>query len=198
MPRTAPIKTVATFEDYVRFETTSDVRHEFVDGNLFVMAGGLKRHNYVGGMLYARLLPISVAKGCYTYINDIITKMPSGKGYYPDVLVTCDSSLDSNRVVYRPSILVEVLSSSTESIDRGEKWEQYQTIPSLEHYILLSQNEPVAEVFSRNDGKWLYERLTGDSKLRFASLELEIVLSDLYQNLPAAEIEEPFPMPEDA
>jgi Uma2 family endonuclease len=198
MPRTAPIKTVATFEDYVRFETTSDVRHEFVDGNLFVMAGGLKRHNYVGGMLYARLLPISVAKGCYTYINDIITKMPSGKGYYPDVLVTCDSSPDSNRVVYRPSILVEVLSSSTESIDRGEKWEQYQTIPSLEHYILLSQNEPVAEVFSRNDGKWLYERLTGDSKLRFASLELEIVLSDLYQNLPAAEIEEPFPMPEDA
>ena len=148
MLRDAPVKTAVTFDDYVRFETTSDVRHEFVDGNLFVMPGGTKRHNYVGGMLYAKLLPI-VARGCYPYFTDVIARMPSGKGYYPDVLVTCDSSLDSSRTVYRPSILVEVLSRTTEAIDRGEKWEQYQTIPSLEAYVLLSQNEPVCEVFSR-------------------------------------------------
>ncbi len=61
MLRTSPVKTELTFEDYVRFETTSDVRHEFVDGNLFVMPGETKRHNFVGGMLYAKLLPISVA-----------------------------------------------------------------------------------------------------------------------------------------
>ncbi len=190
MPRVSPVKTVATFEDYVRFETTSDVRHEFVDGNLFVKAGGLKRHNFVAGMLYAKLLPISVARGCYTYFADVITRMPSGTGYYPDVLVTCDSSMDTNRVVYRPNILIEVLSQSTEAIDRGEKWEQYQTIPSLEQYVLLSQNEAIAEIFSRNDDKWLYERLTGDATLRFSSLELEIVLSDLYKNLPQADTEE--------
>jgi Uma2 family endonuclease len=190
MPRVSPVKTVATFEDYVRFETTSDVRHEFVDGNLFVIAGGLKRHNFVTGMLYAKLLPIAVARGCYTYFADVITRMPSGKGYYPDILVTCDSSIDTNRVVYRPNILIEVLSQSTEAIDRGEKWEQYQTIPSLEQYVLISQNEPVAEVFSRTDGKWLYERFTEDAKLIFSSLKLEIVLSDLYQNLPDAEAEE--------
>lgn len=190
MPRVSPVKSVATFEDYVRFETTSDVRHEFVDGNLFVMAGGLKRHNFVANRMLIRLFDVAIEHGCYAYSSDVITKMPSGKGYYPDVLVTCDSSIDTNRVVYRPNILIEVLSQSTEAIDRGEKWEQYQTIPSLERYVLLSQNEPVAEVFSRTDNKWLYERLTGDTKLKFASLELEIVLSDLYLNLPIEELEE--------
>jgi Uma2 family endonuclease len=190
MPRVSPVKTVATFEDYVRFETTSDVRHEFVDGNLFVKAGGLKRHNFVANRILIRLFDVAIEHGCYAYSSDVITKMPSGKGYYPDVLVTCDSSLDTNRVVYRPNILIEVLSQSTEAIDRGEKWEQYQTIPSLEQYLLLSQNEPVAEVFSRTDNKWLYERFTGDAKLKFASLELEIVLSDFYKNLPIEELEE--------
>ena len=189
MLRDSPVKTAVTFDDYVRFETTSDVRHEFVDGNLFVMPGGTKRHNYVGGMLYAKLLPI-VARGCYPYFTDVIARMPSGKGYYPDVLVTCDSSLDSSRTVYRPSILFEVLSRTTEAIDRGEKWEQYQTIPSLEAYVLLSQNEPVCEVFSRQAEKWLYERLAGDAKLVFSSLGFEVVISDLYQNLPAPEPEE--------
>ena len=134
MLRTSPVKTAFTFEDYLRFESTADVRHEFVDGNLFVMPGGTKRHNYVAGMLYAKLLPVVVLKGCYPYFTDVIARMPSGKGYYPDVLVTCDSSLDSSRTVYHPNVLIEVLSRTTEAIDRGEKWEQYQTIHSLESY----------------------------------------------------------------
>ena len=190
MLRTSPVKTAFTFEDYLRFELTADVRHEFVDGNLFVMPGGTKRHNYVAGMLYAKLLPVVVLKGCYPYFTDVIARMPSGKGYYPDVLVTCDSSLDSSRTVHHPNVLIEVLSRTTEAIDRGEKWEQYQTIHSLESYVLLSQNEPVAEVYLRIEDKWLYQRLVGDAMLTFSSLEFEVVLSDLYQNLPEAEPEE--------
>jgi Uma2 family endonuclease len=190
MSRVAPVKTELTFEDYVRLEMTSQVRHEFVDGNLFVMAGGTKRHNSLGIMLCARLLPFVQAKGCSIYFNDVIARIPSGKGYYPDLMVTCDSSLDSNRTVLRPSIIVEVLSSSTEAIDRGEKWEQYQTIGSLEQYVLLSQNEAVAEIYSRQENKWIYERITGDKLLIFSGLELEIVLSELYQNLPATEPED--------
>lgn len=190
MLRDAPVKTQLTFEDYVRFESTSDVRHEFVEGNLFVMPGGTKRHNFVAGMLYAKLLPKTLAKGCYAYFTDVIARMPSGKGYYPDVLVTCDSSLDSKRTVLRPSLLIEVLSDSTELIDRGEKWEQYQTISSLEQYVLLSQHEPIAEVFSRQGNSWLYQRLTGEAKLSFSSLGFEFTLSELYQNLPPLE-EEP-------
>ena len=182
-----PVKTELTFEDYVRFEMTSDVRHEFVDGNLFVMPGGTKRHNFITNRCVIRLFEVAIEKGCYVYSNDVITRVPNGKGYYPDVLVTCDSSLDSNRTVLRPSILIEVLSNSTQSIDRGEKWEAYQNLPSLEQYILLSQNEPIAEVFSRTENKWFYERLIADAQLFLPSLEFGFTLSDLYQNLPSEE-----------
>ncbi len=190
MSRVAPVKTELTFEDYVRFETTSDVRHEFVDGNLFVMAGGTKRHNLLGGLVYAKVLPVAFARGCFTYFADVIARMPSGKGYYPDLMVTCDSSSDSNRTVLRPSIIVEVLSGSTEAIDRGEKWEQYQSIPTLEQYVLLSQSEAVAEVYSRAQNKWIYERISGDVPLTFSSLDFEFALSGLYQNLPTLETDD--------
>ena len=172
------------------FEMTSTVRHEFVDGNLFVMAGGTKRHNLLGGLIYAKILPVALARGCFTYFADVIARMPSGKGYYPDLMVTCDSSLDSNRTVLRPSIIVEVLSVSTEVIDRGEKWEQYQTIPTLEQYVLLSQSEAVAEIYSRQASKWIYERISGDALLTFSSLDFDVVLSELYQNLPPSEIDD--------
>jgi Uma2 family endonuclease len=199
MLRDAPVKTQTTFEEYVAFETQSDVRHEFDDGNLYVMPGGTKRHNMIAGVLYAQLLPVTLARGCFVFFTDVIVRVPSGKGFYPDLFVTCDSSLDSKRVAHRPSIIIEVLSDSTELIDRGEKWQQYQRIPSLEQYVLLSQHEPSAEVFSRDAAsrdtstrqgdKWLYELLTGDGALRFPSLEKEIVLSSLYQNLPTLDAE---------
>jgi Uma2 family endonuclease len=110
--------------------------------------------------------------------------MPSGKGYYPDLLITCDPSLDSSRTVLRPCTIVEVLSDSTEIVDRTEKWSEYQTIPSLEQYILLSQNQAVAESFSRHGEKWVYERLAGEKMLHFSSLDFAVLLQELYINLP--------------
>ena len=98
--------------------------------------------------------------------------------------VTCDSSLDSAQIVFCPKIIFEILSEETEGFDRGEKWQQYQEIPSLKQYILLSQKEPIAEVFSRQEEHWKYERLTDTAILKFSSLAFEFVLSDLYKNLP--------------
>ncbi len=187
MLREAPVKTGTTFDEYLVFEQKSLVHHEFVDGNLFVMAGKTQRHNMLAGILYAHLLPKVLAQGCRIFFNDVILKTQNGRGYYPDIFVTCDSSADSSRVTHRPNIIVEVLSNTTEVFDRGEKWEQYQKIPSLEHYMLISQNEVVAEVYSREGEKWIYEHFTNDAVLQFANLELEIKLSDLYQNLPAIE-----------
>jgi Uma2 family endonuclease len=139
------------------------------------------------GYLVLGLFEVALSRGCYAYSNDVIVQTPNGKGYYPDIFVTCDPTADSSRVVLRPGIIIEVLSNSTELFDRGEKWEQYQKIPSLEQYVLLSQNEPVAEVYSRQGEKWLYERLTDTAVLKFSNLEFEFMLSDLYQNLPTEE-----------
>jgi Uma2 family endonuclease len=185
--REAPVKTGTTFAEYVEFEQHSQVRHEFVDGNLFLMAGGTKRHNMIAGVFYAQLLPVILARDCFVYINDVIVQTPTGKGYYPDVFVTCDSSADSTCVALRPNIIIEVLSRTTEVIDRIEKWDQFQKIPSLEHYVLLTQREPIAEMYSRQGEKWLYERFTGDDLVKFPSLEFEVRLSELYKKLPPLE-----------
>ena len=190
MLRDAPIKTGATFEEYVAFETTSDVRHEFIDGNLFRMAGGTRRHNFLTNRLTMKLFDVALQKNCVVYSSDVIVRLPSGKGFYPDVFVTCDSSMDSAQVVQRPCIIIEVLSTSTEIFDRREKWEQYQQLPTLEQYILLSQSEPVAEVYSRRGEQWLYERVTGDAALRFPLLELQFALSEIYAGASAVSFDE--------
>ncbi len=187
MTRDAPIKTQATFEDFLAFEIHSQERHEFVDGNLFVMAGGTDRHNLLAIILTAMLLNKAFPKGCYAQSNDVLVRTPSGKGYYPDSFVYCDRSLDQARVKHRPTIIVEVLSVTTEAIDRGEKWQAYQQIPSLEQYVLLSQVEPIAEVFSRDGAEWRYKKLEGNAVLQFPSLDFEVVLSSLYEQLPPLE-----------
>ena len=92
MLREGPVKTGTTFEEYIIFEQKSLVRHEFVDGNLFVVAGGIQRHNMLAGILYAYLLPKILAQGCRIFFNDVILKTPNGRGYYPDIFATCDSS----------------------------------------------------------------------------------------------------------
>ena len=187
MIRDLPIKTQTTFEDFLAFESTSLERHEFVDGNLFVMSGGTDRHNHLISRLIIRLFEIAIAHNGFLFQSDVLIRTTSGKGYYPDLFVLFDASLDSPRVKHRPSIIIEVLSSSTEAIDRGEKWQAYQQTPSLEQYVLLSQDEAIAEVFSRAETGWHYQKLEQNELLKFPSLECEIFLSSLYTNLPPRE-----------
>ena len=135
--------------------------------------------------MYARLFLEAFKQDYRVYKSDVLICTPEEIGYYPDVFVLKDSSFDTPRVKRRPSIIVEVLSSSTESIDRGEKLRNYRSIPSLEQYVLLSQNEPLAEVYSkRNDGTWQHEILVDDAVLEFSSIGFSLPLTVLYENLP--------------
>ncbi len=186
MLREMPVKTATTFEQYLEFESHSQERHEFVDGNLFVMAGGTDRHNLMALFLIAMILQHALKRGYYTY-NDVSLQTPSGRGYYPDIYFVKQSAEKKARVQYHPTIIIEILSSSTEAIDRGEKWQAYQQIPSLEQYVLLSQTEEIAEVYSRDGSDWRYKKLEGEAVLKFPSLEFEIVLSGLYAQLPPLE-----------
>jgi Uma2 family endonuclease len=183
--RTAPVKTQSSFEDYLEFENSSLERHEFVDGNLFLMAGGTARHVYIKEAFQRRCYDAVEACGCFSFTSDASLKTPSGHGYYPDILITCEKFSGQSRVFYAPCILVEVLSESTEHIDRGEKWRNYQAIPSLQQYLLLSQSEPSAELFSRNsDGSWRYELFFGKQNITLPSMNFTLSLEDLYHHLP--------------
>jgi Uma2 family endonuclease len=187
MLRDAPIKTAVTFEEFLEFEAHSQERHEFVDGNLFVMAGGSSRHNFLKDEVHAMWRIAVRTAGCQSWTSDMLVRTPSTRGYYPDVITSCERVGGKARELNAPSVIVEVLSPTTEPVDRGEKWQAYQTIPSLEQYVLLSQDEPIAEVFSRlDDGSWRYEKFGVNDKLKFPSFGFELLLEELYRDLPAA------------
>jgi Uma2 family endonuclease len=155
---------------------------------LFVMTHETDRHDHVGGGLRARLF-FEAQKGNFRlHGSDLLIRTPDEIGYYPDAFIVLDSSIDTRRVKYRPHIIIEVLSESTEAIDRGEKLHNYRTIPSLEQYVLLSQNEPVADVYSRQaDGTWRHDILERGASLHFSGIDFSIDLDALYENLPPLE-----------
>ncbi len=186
MVRDLPVKTEISFEQFLEFEEQSQERHEFVDGNLFVMAGGTTKHSVLVLLLISMLMQQALKKGFFI-CHDVILKTPSGHGYYPDAYIVAQNATQDKRTQYFPTVIIEVLSSSTEAIDRGEKWQAYQQIPSLEQYILLSQTEAIAEVYSRDGTEWRYKKLEGEAVLKFPSLEFEMVLSSIYEQLPPLE-----------
>ncbi len=186
MNREAPVQTVSSFEAYLEFEETSSERHEFIYGNLFVMAGGTDRHDHVAGGVYSRVFLESFRLRTYqVYKGDVKIRTPDEIGYYPDVFIIFNTSLDTPRVKRRPAVIFEVLSESTESIDRGEKLRNYRSIPSLEQYFLLSQSEALGEVYSKQaNGMWQHDLLKVDSLIEIPSIGFSLPLAVLYENLP--------------
>jgi Uma2 family endonuclease len=183
--RSTPVKTALSFDEFLEFEIQSLERHEFVDGNLFVMAGGTDKQNHICIELVGAIKPAARAIGFRTYMSDVLIRTPNNVGYYPDVYVARDNPNDTSRVKREPIIIFEVLSESTEMFDRSEKWLNYQTIPSLTQYVLLSQNSAFAEMYSRNsDGSWRYQSFSGDVLLHFSSLDFDLPLTALYTDLP--------------
>ena len=176
-----PIKTDLSFEAFLEFEVASQERHEFVDRQLFLMAGGTPKHNRIAGRIYARALNLTENTACQVYMNDVLIRTPNEIGYYPDVFGICDDPEPDSRVKRTPWFIIEVLSESTEAVDRGEKFRNYQKIPSLQTYILLDQTEPRAEIFSRQmDGSWRFEMVEIGGILKLPCIHLELALSDIY------------------
>lgn len=182
MPRAAPVRTDLTFEEYLRVEEQSPVKHEFVHGQMFMLARASDRHNRIAGRLYARLL--SVESGfCQTLFADIKVRTPDGSSYYPDVLVTCDEDDDDAYVKRLPCLIIEVLSDSTEAVDRGEKLLNYQKLGSLQGYVLLSQDLPRAEIYGRLEDGWRYDVREAGETVELPCVGLELALDTLYKGL---------------
>jgi Uma2 family endonuclease len=176
----APIRSGLTFEQYLEFEQTASQKHELVDGQLFAMAGGSDPHSRLAVRLGAYFEFADADQGCRTYDSDMKLRTPGGEGYYPDIMVVCDAD-DSHRYhKTRPCLLVEVLSDSTEAIDRGEKLRNYCKIETLRAYVLLSQDEPRAEVFRREADGWRYEAIEADGILKLPCVNLELSVAELY------------------
>lgn len=146
-----------TYAEYVAFERSSNVKHEYLDGHIYAMAGGTPEHaalvSAVNGLLFAQLRGTE----CGTYSSDLRVRTRSGLTTYPDATVICGPAvrdLEDKYAVINPTLIVEVLSRSTEEYDRGDKFEHYKTLTSLRQYVLVSYPEARIEVWTRSGDAW--------------------------------------------
>ncbi|WP_026632372.1 Uma2 family endonuclease [Dyadobacter alkalitolerans] len=177
-----------TVAEYLEMEEKSEVRHEFYDGEIFAMAGTTMNHNDIVDNVRSLLKKIFIPKGCRVFAENIKVEAVQNFFYpYPDVIVTCaKADINGTYIVKHPSILVEVLSKSSATYDRGFKLRMYKGIPSLEHYMLVSQNEFYVELFSRTEQPdiWTYQTFDQPTDIiSFESLNFEITLSAIYENI---------------
>ena len=139
--------------EYLHLEEHSDLKHEYLDGEVYAMAGASDRHVTISLNLASSLRDHLRGSGCRVYMSDMKAKIETAnRFFYPDVMVTCDDR-DKSTSNYKqyPCSIVEVLSDSTEAFDRGDKFSDYQQLDSLHEYILISTNRQKVDCFRRND-----------------------------------------------
>ena len=180
--------TVLTPEEYLRIERAATYRSEFYRGEMFAMAGGSPKHSMIKTNLSGSLWSHLRGRPCVPYDSDLRIKCPTGLYTYPDASVICDElEFDDNHkdTVLNPTLLVEVLSKSTEAYDRGKKFDHYRTIKSLREYVLVSQDEPTIQRFLRNDdGTWTLTAVTGiEQSLKLLSIGVELPLAEVFDRV---------------
>ena len=179
-----------TAEEYFALEAQSELRHEYFDGEVFAMAGGTKAHNLITQNITLALRAGVRGRGCQVFMEDVRLAVQDDLHYtYPDVVVSCDPGDRRDPYLIRqPVLIVEVLSSSTAEYDRSRKFNQYKKIPSLRHYILVSQTAWVLEWFRRDEaGQWVYTVLSDLADvLEIPDLSLLLPLADMYDDTDVA------------
>ncbi len=171
-------------EQYLQLEERSDVRHEFIDGQIFVMTGTTDSHNVICGNFFALLHSHLRGSGCHVYMNDMkLHVQVANSFYYPDIMVTCEPFEARSVFKQSPLLIVEILSPSTKQVDRREKSIAYRKIPSLREYLIVYQDRQQIEVHRiNNDHEWRIEILRGKDELSLESLTtpLQIAVNAIY------------------
>jgi len=165
--------------EYLQLEEAATIKHEYVAGVIYALAGAGQRHNRIALTLGARLWQAAQGSPCQVYMSDMKVKIGDEAVYYPDVVVTC-SAEPHPLYLERPCLIIEVLSPSTEGTDRREKLLNYQKLASLQAYLLVDSESRRAEGYYRDQGGWLYRLVEDEGEIPFGCLDLKLSLSDIY------------------
>ena len=184
-------KPVFTAEDYLAWENTQPEHHDFLDGEIFAMAGAEDRHVTVALNVALALRQHLSGSPCRTYISDMRLHVAAANSYfYPDLMVTC-SALDaaSPLIKAEPSLIVEVLSPSTAAYDRGVKFSHYRSLASLKEYVLVDLDSRSTDCYRKGaDGLWVLHPFARGETVTLASVGLQVPAAQLF-----AEVEDVVP-----
>ena len=180
-----------TVEEYLRLDSDSEIRNEYYDGLMYAMSGASEHHILIVRNLVAELRSALRNTPCRPYMNDMRVRVSPERLYaYPDVVVACGErqfASDQRDTLLNPTLIIEVLSPSTEANDRGFKAAHYRNLESLREYALVSQAEPRIEIYRRYTEGWLLSDLVGaGSACRFESVGCEIPFSEIYHDVEFA------------
>lgn len=173
------------FADYLALEESSNTKHEFLGGEIYAMAGGTPEHAALAVAVSAALLAQLRDQPCRVFSSDLrIRVLATGLATYPDVTVVCgalERDPESPSTLVNPRLVVEVLSDGTEAYDRGEKLDQYRSIPPLTAVVLVSHREPSIEVWERApDGAWHSRAARGGGTAEVHALPVRLVVDEIY------------------
>lgn len=173
-----------SIDDYLEGELISDIKHEYINGEVYAMAGAKRAHNIICMNLVAVLHPHLRGTPCRVFSSDMkvgILTATDDIFYYPDVQVSCEKN-GNDHYNAEPKLIIEVLSDSTERKDRVEKFYTYRKLASLEEYVLVAQDCLRVEIYRRSTG-WDVELLGEGKSFQFESVGLALTVADVYQDV---------------
>ena len=164
------------------------VKHEFHAGQMFAMAGVSLPHGRIQMNLAYRVTGALMDSPCKAYPSDVrVVIEVADMATYPDLSIVCGPDQEAKSFrhsITNPTVLIEILSPSTERYDRGAKFEQYRKLESLHEYVLISQDAMAVDLFRLENGRWVFHQMRGeDAMLSLASVGIEIPLSDIYRDV---------------
>lgn len=177
-----------TVEEYLAFEERSKIRHEYIDGEVFAMAGSKRSHSLIASNIGIRLGNQLENRNCEVHFGDLRVEASETTYLYPDVTVVCgELKLVPNifDTLENPTVICEVLSKSTEARDRGDKSRAYRRLESLTDYVLISQNQMLVEHYVRQtDDSWKFVEYTEPSdKIIFESINCQLTVAEIYRRV---------------
>lgn len=182
-------KTLYTPEQYLDIDRQSIIKHAYFEGEVFAMTGASRKHNIITANVTATLNPQLKGRQCEVYASDMRVKISATGLYtYPDVVVVCGTPIFEDKEIdtlINPTVIVEVLSKSTEGYDRGEKFGHYRKLDSLSEYLLISQDRFHIEHYARQpDNQWLLSE-TDDlaATINLPAINCKLALADIYDKI---------------
>lgn len=192
----AAVKSRYTPEEYLALERKATIKSEYLDGQIYAMSGASRPHNLIAGNLHGEIRAQLKNRPCEVYTGDMrVCVSPTGMYTYPDVVAVCgdrrflDGEVDT---LLNPTLIIEVLSPSTEAYDRGGKFAHYRRLESLREYVLVAQDQVLVERYTRQGNEWLLTEFRQlDSILRLASIHCDVILSEVYDRVDLPDTEPP-------
>lgn len=178
-----------TLEEYLEFDYNAEGRYEYFDGAVFEMSGGSPEHSLLGSQIGYLLQRELSSKGCSVYNSEVQIKVPAMLPYrYADVSALCGKpiyeDLGNQRLLVNPTLIIEVLSPSTEKYDRDLKFKEYKSIENLRHYLLVSQSEKFVTLYTKHNEKfWFQSEYVEGEILKLESLDCDLSVDEIYRGI---------------